>query len=135
MTEGSAKTFLLAKNNGDSSLPEAFDPFKVNSTLLYDALKGSKLGTSEVSYRGEAGRYAGSWTIPVCNASTWGSIWNWRFTSNEEFWDIEYTTLVDVTIRRARTHPPCMCGKSRFHQSRAFLPIEVNAVVHESVTS
>ncbi|KAL8774221.1 MAG: hypothetical protein Q9209_000972 [Squamulea sp. 1 TL-2023] len=96
VTEGSAKTFLLAKNNGDPNLPEAFDPFNVNSTLLFNALRKSKLGPNEVSQDSQAGKYPGSWTIPVCNASTWGALWNFHFTSNNDFWDIEYTTLEDA---------------------------------------
>lgn len=46
-----------------------------------------------------AGRYPGSWTLPVCNASAWGHAWNSPYDK-------------DPIIRKSvYTHPPCMCGK------------------------
>ena len=50
-----------------------------------------------------AGRYPGSWTLPVCNASWWGRSWNWNYADNKN-------------LRKSiTTHPPCLCGKSVVH--------------------
>ena len=44
-----------------------------------------------------AGRYPGSWTLPVCHASTWGKSCNWDYANG----GYEKSPI---------THPPCICG-------------------------
>ena len=66
----------------------------------------------------EGGAYPGSWTLPVCDTSTWGAKWNWDYNKTD-YWNLEYTNLEDLTVRQAVTHPPCMCGTSWFHSTAA----------------
>ena len=48
----------------------------------------------------EAGRYPGSWTLPVCDTSTYGDDWNVPY-DNKTYYNGRYPES---------THPPCMCG-------------------------
>ncbi|KAL8870483.1 MAG: hypothetical protein Q9174_003485 [Haloplaca sp. 1 TL-2023] len=99
ITEASAKTYQLTKNSttGYGLDPFNFDASKgANNTLFYIA-NGSELLGSEG--KGMGGRYPGSWTLPVCNASKWGASWN-----------IDYT-LGHRDRRDIREHPPCFCGE------------------------
>ncbi len=110
MTEASAKTFRLAKQNGS-------DPFNWTSidrtrTYLEEVIKdnGSTIDLIE-----GAGRYPGSWTLPVCDTSTWGEKWNWDYTSDDyKTADRNPAAYVSANFKNSKiqtTHPPCMCGE------------------------
>ncbi|KAL8903537.1 MAG: hypothetical protein Q9171_007371 [Xanthocarpia ochracea] len=96
VTEASARTYRLAKEMGR-------DPFNYHQTLgisdfLINALSPGE-GRQDLSK--DFGRFPGSWTLPVCDASTWGKAWNWDYTGE------------DNKIRGSGvTHPPCMCEKA-----------------------
>ena len=55
----------------------------------------------------QGGRFAGSWTLPVCNASTWGAAWNFPYNSTDN--DNYHPTDDDPDH-----HPPCLCGKTTY---------------------
>ncbi|KAL8901203.1 MAG: hypothetical protein Q9192_000680 [Flavoplaca navasiana] len=98
ITEASAKTYQLTKNSttGYGLDPFNFDAAKgANSTLFYIANGSELLGPEG---KGMGGRYPGSWTLPVCNASKWGDSWNFDYTSGHR------------NRRDIREHPPCFCG-------------------------
>ena len=101
ITEASAKTYRLAKNvtTGFGLDPFNFDAAKgSNNTLLYLSTGSDLLGDNG---KGMGGRYPGSWTLPVCDASTWGAGWNYDFITH------------GAKDKRDDTeHPPCLCGKS-----------------------
>ena len=105
ISEASAKTYRLAKN---VTTLDAFHLSGANLTTAFlDQTVNSRNSTQLFN---QAGRYPGSWTFPVCDASTWGSKWNFDYMKND-YWNIkEYATYDDLTLRQAVTHPPCMCG-------------------------
>ncbi|KAL6716082.1 hypothetical protein ACLMJK_005648 [Lecanora helva] len=92
ITEASAKSYRLSKT-ANSDLFK-FDQLKGTQSYLQEAFTTSNNMTDLSQY---AGRYPGSWTIPVCDASTWGKGWNWDYTK-------------EVLEYRVDTHPPCFCG-------------------------
>ncbi|KAI9764465.1 MAG: hypothetical protein M1835_007564 [Candelina submexicana] len=99
ITEASAKTYRLAKNKttGYGLDPFNFDPaIGANNTLFYIANGSDILGADG---KGLGGRYPGSWTLPVCDASTWGHAWNYDYTKGAR------------DKRDNREHPPCFCGE------------------------
>ncbi len=68
VTEASAKSYRAMKASGQ-------DPFNFNQTsgttqFLATAFTGGERTPDLSEY---AGRFPGSWTLPVCDASTWGS--------------------------------------------------------------
>lgn len=68
VTEASAKSYRAMKASGQ-------DPFKFNQTsgtnqFLATAFTGGERTPNLSEY---AGRFPGSWTLPVCDTSTWGS--------------------------------------------------------------
>ena len=91
----SARTYQLAK---DPALK--LDPFNFSMTAG-SAESVAALIQKTQPQPGEAldiaGRSPGSWTLPVCNASTWGKRWNWDYTKKKD----------------GGSHPPCICGKFR----------------------
>ncbi|KAL8911471.1 MAG: hypothetical protein Q9172_007668 [Xanthocarpia lactea] len=96
VTEASARTYRLAKKMGR-------DPFNYNQTLgISDFLINAfSPGEDRQDLSEDFGRFPGSWTLPVCDASTWGKAWNWDYTGE------------DNKIRESGvTHPPCMCDQA-----------------------
>ncbi|KAL8849435.1 MAG: hypothetical protein Q9221_005607 [Calogaya cf. arnoldii] len=96
VTEASAKSYRAMKAIGQ-------DPFNFNQTagtsqFLATAFTGGE-GNPDLSEF--AGRFPGSWTLPVCDASTCGKAWNWDYTGEKN--DIR---------KSVHTHPPCLCGKA-----------------------
>ncbi|KAI4283781.1 MAG: hypothetical protein L6R38_001946 [Xanthoria sp. 2 TBL-2021] len=99
--------YRLAKRN-------AIDPFNVTGairteTFLAEAVKDN--GTKIVLLN-QAGRYPGSWTLPVCDASTWGQCWNWDYGRSD--WDNDYANPATGdfgTSPKHQTYPPCLCGE------------------------
>ncbi|KAI9703553.1 MAG: hypothetical protein M1836_007323 [Candelina mexicana] len=94
VTEASAKTYRSNKKY-------RLDPFNFNHTSdtttwlqpLFEKGEGNRSDLSD-----QVARFPGSWTLPVCDASTWGSKWNWDYTQHPQpFGNLE-------------THPPCICG-------------------------
>ena len=85
----------MKASNGDLF---AFDQILGTSAFIQEAL--GQGGDSIVDLVQLAGRYAGSWTLPVCDASTWGKAWNWDYATEAKLADDK------------RTHPPCLCGRS-----------------------
>ncbi|KAI9706033.1 MAG: hypothetical protein M1836_005439 [Candelina mexicana] len=108
VTEASAKSYQLAKKN------KTLDPFNVagaigTETFLTEAVSNG----SNIELLGQAGKYPGSWTLPVCNASTWGRDWNWDYTRSD--WENAYTnpsTGDFGTSPKHESHPPCLCGEN-----------------------
>ena len=105
--EASAKSYQLAKRNGK-------DRFNVTGQI------GTELFLSEavvdngttIALTGQAGRYPGSWTLPVCDGSSWGKSWNWDYTSDKyKHSEDAALTAADInTSMKQKTHPPCLCG-------------------------
>ncbi|KAI4271394.1 MAG: hypothetical protein LQ337_006033, partial [Flavoplaca oasis] len=94
VTEASAKSYRSMKAIGQ-------DPFHFNQTTGTSQFLTTAFtaGEGNVDLSEFAGRFPGSWTLPVCDASTWGKAWNWDYTGE------------DNKIRESpRTHPPCLCG-------------------------
>lgn len=82
---------------------------EMTQLLLSTAAKNN----SGIELVNQAGRYPGSWTLPVCDASVWGKNWHWDYTS-EDYKDSDKFALVSADIatsEKQRTHPPCLCGK------------------------
>ncbi|KAL8787516.1 MAG: hypothetical protein Q9213_002174 [Squamulea squamosa] len=110
VTEASAKSYRLAKANG------TINPFNVTGqigtqTFLSEAVRDN--GTN-ILLVNQAGRYPGSWTLPVCNASRWGTAWNWDYTSYD-YKHADDFALVSAdyrTSQRQQTHPPCLYGEN-----------------------
>ncbi|KAL8879142.1 MAG: hypothetical protein Q9192_008295 [Flavoplaca navasiana] len=94
VTEASAKSYRAMKAIGQ-------DPFHFNQTTGTSQFLATAFtsGEGNVDLSEYAGRFPGSWTLPVCDASTWGKAWNWDYTGEEN--DIRESP---------RTHPPCLCG-------------------------
>ena len=108
VTEASAKTYRVARQH------EIADPFNVSeadSTNLFleDSIKGNG---SAVGLVDGAGRFPGSWTLPVCDTSTWGESWNWDYNSTE--YQIK-------GVGQDTSHPPCLCGKASSLKSNLYL--------------
>ena len=95
MTKASARSFRLMRSLGG-------DPFnftQINGTATF--LKETLTGTSSVNdLSSAAGQYPGSWTLPVCDMSGYGSSWNF---------DYEAPIFVKTAVN---SHPPCLCGKT-----------------------
>ncbi|KAL8854460.1 MAG: hypothetical protein Q9221_000731 [Calogaya cf. arnoldii] len=94
VTEASAKSYRLMKEINQ-------DPFQFNHTIGTPAFlsKAFTAGETHTDLSEMVGRFPGSWTPPVCDASTWGNSWNWDYTGEKN--DIRESHI---------THPPCMCG-------------------------
>lgn len=112
MTEASVKLYKLAKKHG----LDPFDIDPINQTRIYleEAVDdiGSVLDLTEF-----AGRYPGTWSLPVCNASSWGKSWNWDYTTPEyQKTKRHYPPFIGKPDTRPsegeNSHPPCFCGKS-----------------------
>lgn len=116
MTEASAKGYQLAKANG------TIDPFNITGQIGTQTFLTAAVNDDSDRFPllNQAGRYPGSWTLPVCNASTWGKSWNWDYTTAEydrSYWNPDYKTKrviassgVVGTSKSRRTRPPCLCG-------------------------
>ncbi|KAI4289156.1 MAG: hypothetical protein L6R35_001578 [Caloplaca aegaea] len=99
VTEASARTYQFNKQRGR-------DPFSFNhSTDTREFLTKffADMQNNGPPLSAQVGRLPGSWTLPVCNASTWGAQWNWDYTQTPQPFGVY------------ETHPPCICGKSFFH--------------------
>ncbi len=94
MTESSARSYRVSKSAG-------LDPFNFNqSTGTRSFLEEAFTAQSAESLTRLAGHFPGSWTLPVCDASSWGSAWNW-----------DYADPNKRHLYSPYTHPPCLCGK------------------------
>ena len=96
-----------------------FDQVAGTAAFLTESLTGD--GTDLTK---QVGRYPGTWTLPVCDASTWGASWN-----------SDYTNITDRNDARINTHPPCLCGKSTTMAQNAAVPIRVLAGPQGSETN
>lgn len=68
MTEASARTYRFNKQRGG-------DPFSFNHAVDTDEfLMKSVRRSGDPPLSDKVGRYPGSWTLPVCDASTWGYV-------------------------------------------------------------
>ena len=78
MTEASVKLYQLAKKH--SIDPFDIDPINQTTIFLAEAVEnvGSMIDLAEL-----AGRYPGTWSLPVCNTSIWGKAWNWDYMTVE----------------------------------------------------
>ena len=105
ITEASAKTYRLAKRN-------ALDPFNFNQTVLSTTfLNESVLSDGQSNdLQNYAGRYPGSWTLPVCDASTWGQQWNFDYVNQDA--TVNSEDCPKEQFHETRQHPPCICGES-----------------------
>ncbi len=67
MTEASAKSYRSMKAMGQ-------DPFHFNQTTGTSQFLANAFtaGEGNLDLSEYAGRFPGSWTLPVCDASTWG---------------------------------------------------------------
>ena len=80
VTEATAKSYRAMKAIGQ-------DPFNFNQTtgtarFLATAFTAGEGNTDLSEY---AGRFPGSWTLPVCDASTWGYVTRYRTSSQNLF--------------------------------------------------
>ena len=106
VTEASAKSYRLAK-------PRGHDPFNVTGkfgTQLF--LSAAVESDGSIPLLNQARRYPGSWTLPVCDSSTWGKNWNWDYTS-DDYKKRDQFALVAADFqssKKQKTHPPCLCG-------------------------
>ena len=98
---GATKLTAPVQTDRAMKASNAPNPFDFNQELatqtFLDALFNQPDATFDLSLL--AGRYPGSWTIPVCDASTWGKAWNWNYVDDEH------------ARGATKTHPPCLCGK------------------------
>ena len=109
VTEACAKTYQLAKSL-QLQQPDInpFDLTILNATETF--LKTTFTGECR-DIASCAGRLPGSWTLPVCNTSTWGNPWNFdymhkNYSSEQKV--ILYGSPIGAT---PGGHPSCMCGK------------------------
>ena len=124
MTEGSAATYRLASNASYNLDRFNFDAKATANAFLLDAINNN----AETSLRDRPGRYAGSWTIPVCNTSTWGNRWNYNIKDPQpgSIEISEAVTLAATITRHTKGSPPCICGKpARFYISGRLLLVAV----------
>ena len=95
ITESSARSYRLMKAKQPDKV---FDFDQVAGT---GAFLAESFTQNNVDLGAQVGRYPGTWTLPVCDASTWGARWNWDYTKNKN------PKEGDKTM----THPPCLCGE------------------------
>ncbi|KAL8688563.1 MAG: hypothetical protein Q9218_005561 [Villophora microphyllina] len=115
VTEASTESYRLTKKNNTKPNRAFVDPFNLTGvvgtqTFLMEAFNDN--GTN-IALIDQAGRYPGSWTLPVCDASTWGESWNWDY--NRPDWNNDYTnpsTGDFGTSPKHQSHPPCICGEN-----------------------
>ena len=92
--KGSANTYLLAQRVRQSH-PD-INIFNISSANITNYFVNSTAPDLLGGFA-NAGRYPGSWTLPVCNMSTWGNPhWNWNYEGGKNWPD---------------SHPPCLCGE------------------------
>ena len=95
MTLASVRSYRLSKSIGKD--PFSFDYNEGTATFIEQSLSKAT-ADAPIDLSQEAGRFAGSWTIPVCDSGTWGASWQVDYTSSgEEFVE--------------DSHVPCLCGK------------------------
>ena len=92
MTEASAKTYRAAKT------AKLDNPFSITATTTNAEYNHTLLTDRIARLDNFAGRSAGSWTLPVCDTSTWGSLWNHDYTGTGSHSSSDYQVL------------PCLCG-------------------------
>ncbi|KAL6716175.1 hypothetical protein ACLMJK_005741 [Lecanora helva] len=111
VAEASAKTYRLAKRNN-------LDPFNFPSSASTHAFLAEAVhndDTAQLALLNQAGRYPGSWTLPVCDSSTWGARWNWDYTNPDYDKGFDRTRFMpgdSPLSKKHKTHPPCLCGPS-----------------------
>ncbi|KAL8878648.1 MAG: hypothetical protein Q9192_008400 [Flavoplaca navasiana] len=107
------------------------DPFHFNQTTGTSQFLASAFtsGEGNVDLSEYAGRFPGSWTLPVCDASTWGYVTRQSSSSvsfgfatarmeehadlnsrRRKDWNWDYTGENNKIRESPRTHPPCLCG-------------------------
>ena len=94
---------LAKQSNGQ------LDPFNFNDTRGAEFTLATELFRKDL--KGKGGRYPGSWTLPVCDAGTWGKEWNFYYNA---------TTTDATSDDDPDHHPPCLCGESEI--SKALQP-------------
>ena len=116
VTEASARSYRAAKKQQQGQ-PD-FNPFTAfnGSEAIQDYILDAVQANGKIDLRQSAGHYPGSWTLPICEASTWGQNWNVDY-NNTAYNPRKATTgliftghVFDKTGPWA-THPPCMCGE------------------------
>ncbi|KAL8924489.1 MAG: hypothetical protein Q9172_002654 [Xanthocarpia lactea] len=75
-----------------------FDEVEKTSIFINKTYNGEK----PVNINELAGRYPDTWTVPVCDTSTWGAAWNWDFINKKQP-ILEYG-------RQGKQLMPCLCG-------------------------
>ena len=96
---------MLTKN---ADTGYGLDPFNLDAALASNKFLTSIAQGSDINGKdgkGLGGRYPGSWTLPVCDASKWGYAWNKDYTTDQKY------------LYQYFEHPPCLCGKCEQHRS------------------
>lgn len=106
MTEASAKSYQLAKRNGLE--PFNFNQTQETTTFLSEAVISNDSDNGLAQY---AGRYPGSWTVPVCDTMTWGKDWNFDYVTRDAKDESSEIDILGHTQQVETQHPPCMCGE------------------------
>ena len=96
ITEASARTYRTAKAT------PGLDPFNFDTTtgtaaFINITYNSNSTTVDDVPILDLKGRYPGTWTLPVCDAGTWGKAWNWDF--------------INSTVTKEIQLLPCLCGK------------------------
>ena len=97
ITESSAKAYRLAKVNASLGL----DPFNLDVVSANSAYLTQLYASNDtIDFTALAGRYPGTWTLPVCDGGTWGARWNFNWKDKIG----GYPTF-------GTGFPPCLCGQ------------------------
>ena len=104
VTEAFAKSYRLMKATSQDLFN--FDHIAGTRSFLEEAFRQNN---ESVDITQLAGRYSGSWTLPVCDSSTWGKSWNWNYVEDNS---LRARGLIGELLgSRSDTHSPCLCGK------------------------
>lgn len=111
MTEASAKTYRLAKNLRYAQPQFRAQPFDLSANTTSQAfLTDVVQSLNGKNLQNMAGKLPGSWSLPVCDGSTWGGQWNYNINQSETI--PRYTFGYPSWAKWSKGSPPCICGKS-----------------------
>ena len=102
ITEASARTYQLGKAAPGLN-PFSFDEVVGTSIFINQTYNGEE----PVNIDKLAGRYPGTWTVPVCNTSTWGAAWNWDFINKTQ-------PILEYERQGKQLMPACAVGVLHF---------------------
>ena len=94
VVQGSVRTYQTAMKLRETNA--SIDIYSIDNITLTNAFLDEVSRNGLENIEDLPGKYPGSWTLPVCNVSTWGAKWNWNYNNGSH---------------DGKSHPPCICGE------------------------